>query len=117
MAFTAPDTVCIKPFPMHELDLELQPFSPSGWSIGRNAGVRRPAIDKTSDAGDREYLQRLDEARTRHRSDINAMELGDIACDDRLVDAWLTRDTSILGTVFADLIEERIESVARRAAE
>lgn len=95
-------------------ELSLEPdYAPRGVRIGRNACA---ANDRTSDAGDRAYVHRLDEARTRHRNEMNAMELGDIACDDRLVDAWRKGDTTVLGMVFADLIEERIESVARLAA-
>lgn len=115
MNFSAPN-VCIRPMPQSELIAELEAYEPSGWSIGRNASGRRPVVDNTSDAGDRAYFERLNDARARHRAEMNAMELGDIACDDRLVDAWRKGDVTVLGMVFADLIEERIESTARRAA-
>lgn len=111
-----PSTICIRPMPKSELVAELEAYEPSGWSIGRNATGRSQVIDNTSDEGDRAYIERLHDARTRHRAEMNAMELGDIACDDRLVDAWRKGDTTVLGMVFADLIEERIESTARRAA-
>ncbi len=72
--------------------------------------------DKTSDQGDRDWAQRLDEARTRHRRDMDELTLGDIACDNRLLEAWRTGDTTVMGMVLADLVDEYIERTAQKAA-
>lgn len=96
-------------------ELGLDPaYEPRGVRIGRN--VFPAPADKTSDEGDRDYLQRMAEARARHWRDLDANTVGDVANDEDVAEAARRRDPYVLGALLLDLLNERIECCARRSA-
>ncbi len=96
-------------------ELDLDPaYERRGWKGGRDF-FPRPA-DKTSDVGDYEWRQRMDEVRTRQWRSLDPMTVGDWCCDDRLVDAIKSRDETRIGMTVMDIINEGIERIARSEA-
>jgi len=79
---------------------------------------RTPAyLDRTFDAADEQYRTDYDAALTRHRREFNAMELGDLCCDDALLSAVRSGDPSIVGHVLLGMYETRLRALAAIGAE
>lgn len=89
--------------------LSLAPYEPHGWQVER--------LDNTSDAGDRAYLERCDEIRTRQWRELDASTVGDVAHDERLAKCLRDgRAPAEVGKLLMDLVHERIEGIVRRNA-
>jgi len=74
-------------------------------------------LDNTSDAAEEQYRTDYDAALTRHRREFNAMELGDLCCDDALLSAVRSGDPSIVGHVLLGMYETKLRELAAWAAE
>lgn len=104
-----------RPLPAVVPALAVELAEVKGWKVGRNF-FPTPA-DKTSDAGDFEYIQRCDEIRTRQWRDLDASTVGDIAHDERLAEVIRAGGTPAeIGFVLQGLVHERIEAIVRAAA-
>jgi len=74
-------------------------------------------LDRTFDAADHQYREDFDAAMTRHRREFNAMELGDLCCDNALLSAVRSGDASLIGNVLLGMYEQKLRDLAEWAAE
>jgi hypothetical protein len=74
-------------------------------------------LDRTFDAADAMFRQDYNDALTRHRREFNAMELGDLCCDDALLSAVRSGDPSLVGHVLLGMYEQKLRDLAAWAAE
>jgi len=74
-------------------------------------------LDRTFDTADAIYQQDFNDALTRHRREFNAMELGDLCCDDALLSAVRSGDPSIVGHVLLGMYEQKLRDLAAYSAE
>ena len=73
--------------------------------------------DKMIDTADEQYRTDYDAALTRHRREFNAMELGDLCCDDALLSAVRSGEPSLVGNVLLGMYEQKLRDLAAYSAE
>jgi len=74
-------------------------------------------LDRTFDAADDQYRDDYDAALRRHRREFNAMELGDLCCDNALLSAVRSGDPALVGNVLLGMYETKLRELAAWAAE
>lgn len=74
-------------------------------------------LDRTFDAADENYIGEFDAALRRHRREFNAMELGDLCCDNALLSAVRSGDAALIGNVLLGMYETKLRDLAVWAAE
>jgi len=73
--------------------------------------------ERLIDAADEQYRTDYDAALTRHRREFNAMELGDLCCDDALLSAVRSGDAALIGNVLLGMYEKKLRDLAEWASE
>jgi hypothetical protein len=74
-------------------------------------------LDRTFDAADDQRRNDYEDALRRHRREFDAMELGDLCCDDALLLAVRSGDAALIGNVLLGMYEKKLHDLAEWASE